>query len=94
MLLKLGRILTLGLILCVTAGNLQAQQDKTTTTRTGTNKYNDNVDDRMKGPNGEKIYIGERGGRYYIKDGKKVYVPYKGSKYKKNKEKKAESKKN
>ena len=43
------------------------------------NKYKDNVDDRMKGPKGEKIYIGEKGGRYYLKNGKKVYVPYKGS---------------
>lgn len=50
---------------------------------TSTNKYKDNVDDRMKGPNGEKIYIGPNGGRYYLKNGKKVYVPYKGTKKKK-----------
>lgn len=93
MLLKLGRILTLCLLLCGAATSLKAQQDKTATTNSGTNKYNDNVDDRMKGPNGEKIYIGEKGGRYYLKDGKKVYVPYKGSKYKKNKQKKEEAKK-
>jgi hypothetical protein len=30
----------------------------------------------MKGPNGEKIYIGPSGGRYYLKNGKKIYVPY------------------
>jgi hypothetical protein len=48
------------------------------------NKYNDNVDDRMKGPNGEKIYIGSNGGRYYLKNGRKVYVPYKGNKKKKS----------
>jgi hypothetical protein len=47
------------------------------------NKYNDNVDDRMKGPKGEKVYIGPNGGRYYLKDGKKVYVEYNGGKKKK-----------
>lgn len=46
-------------------------------------KYSDNVDDRMKGPHGEKIYIGEKGGRYYLTGGKKVYVEYKGNKKKK-----------
>jgi len=50
---------------------------------TTTDKSKDNVDDRMKGPNGEKIYIGEKGGRYYLKNGKKVYVEYKGNKKKK-----------
>ncbi|KYP16509.1 MAG: hypothetical protein A1D16_13625 [Flavihumibacter sp. CACIAM 22H1] len=53
------------------------------TSPTATSKYKDNVDDRMKGPNGEKIYIGEKGGRYYLKDGKKVYVAYKRTKKKK-----------
>jgi len=38
-------------------------------------KYKDNVDDRMKGPNGEKVYIGVNGGRYYMKGTQKVYVP-------------------
>ncbi len=47
-----------------------------------TTKYTDNVDDRMKGPSGEKIYIGQNGGRYYLKAGKKNYVPY-GNKIKK-----------
>ncbi len=42
-------------------------------------KYHDNIDNRMKGPNGEVIYIGTQGGRYYIKNGKKVYVEYKGN---------------
>ncbi len=41
-------------------------------------KYHDHIDDRMKGPNGEAIYIGPNGGRYYMKNGKKVYVEYKG----------------
>ena len=43
-------------------------------------KYHDNIDDRMKGPKGEAIYIGPNGGRYYMKNGKKVYVEYKGNK--------------
>ena len=51
-------------------------------TKTATNKYTDNVDDRMKGPNGEKIFIGPNGGRYYMKGTNKVYVPY-GNKNKK-----------
>ncbi len=50
---------------------------KVTTTR-----YNDNIDDRMKGPDGEVVYIGTQGGRYYMKNGKKVYVEYKGNKKK------------
>ncbi len=45
-------------------------------------KYHDNIDNRMKGPNGEVIYMGEKGGRYYMKGGKKVYVEYKGNKKK------------
>jgi hypothetical protein len=43
-------------------------------------KYHDNIDNRMKGPNGEAIYIGPNGGRYYMKNGKRVYVEYKGNK--------------
>ena len=43
-------------------------------------KYNDNIDNRMKGPKGEVIYIGPNGGRYYLKNGKKIYVEYKGNK--------------
>jgi hypothetical protein len=47
-------------------------------------KYSDNVDDRMKGPNGEKVYIGTQGGRYYLTpSGSKVYVKHKGTKNKK-----------
>lgn len=42
-------------------------------------KYHDNIDNRMKGPHGEVIYIGPNGGRYYIKNGKKIYVEYKGN---------------
>ncbi len=43
-------------------------------------KYNDNIDNRMKGPKGEVIYIGPNGGRYYLKNGKKIYVVYNGNK--------------
>lgn len=42
-------------------------------------KSHDNIDDRMKGPNGEAIYIGPNGGRYYLKSGKRIYVQYKGN---------------
>lgn len=48
--------------------------------KTAMDKYHDNIDDRMKGPHGEVIYIGPNGGRYYIKNGKKIYVEYKGNK--------------
>ena len=50
------------------------------TAKTKSAKYTDNIDDRMKGPNGEKVYIGPNGGRYYLKDDKKVYVPLKKKK--------------
>lgn len=43
----------------------------------------DTIDNRMKGPNDEPIIIGPSGGRYYWKNGKKVYVEYKGNKKKK-----------
>jgi hypothetical protein len=56
---------------------------KTTTAKNvKTTKYNDNIDDRMKGPNGEVVYIGTSGGRFYMKNNKKVYVEYKGNKKK------------
>lgn len=45
-------------------------------------KYHDNIDDRMKGPDNQVIYIGANGGRYYLKNGKKIYVEYKGNKKK------------
>jgi hypothetical protein len=41
-------------------------------------KAKDSIDNRMKGPKGEAIVIGPGGGRYYWKNGKKVYVAYKG----------------
>jgi maltose-binding protein MalE len=59
------------------------KKQATTTQKSSTNdKSKDNIDDRMKGPKGEKVYIGEKGGRYYLKNGKKIYVEYKGSKKK------------
>ncbi len=47
-------------------------------------KYNagiGNLDEEMVGPRGEEIFIGANGGRYFLKDGKKVYVGYKGKKH-------------
>jgi len=38
------------------------------------------VDEEMVGPKGEEIFIGVNGGRYFLKDGKKIYVGYKGKK--------------
>ncbi|MDB5223832.1 MAG: hypothetical protein JWN83_2499 [Chitinophagaceae bacterium] len=43
-------------------------------------RYHDNIDNRMKGPNGEMIYMSPNGGRYYIKNDKKIYIEYKGNK--------------
>lgn len=57
--------------------HLNRKQEKV---KVALNKYNDNIDNRMKGPNGEVIYIGPNGGRYYMKNGNKVYVEYKGNK--------------
>ena len=61
-----------------------AQKTKTTAAKTKhkMDKYHDNIDNRMKGPNGEVIYIGVNGGRYFMKSGKKIYVEYKGNKKK------------
>lgn len=39
-----------------------------------------NLDEHMVGPRGEEIFIGAGGGRYFIKNGKKIYVGYKGRK--------------
>jgi hypothetical protein len=36
----------------------------------------DGIDNRMKGPDGQAVYIGDKGGRYYFsKTGTKVYLP-------------------
>ncbi len=39
-----------------------------------------NLDEEMVGPRGEEIFIGSGGGRYYIKNDRKIYVGYKGKK--------------
>jgi hypothetical protein len=39
-----------------------------------------NIDEEMVGPKGEEIFVGANGGRYFLKDGKKIYVGYKGKK--------------
>ena len=38
------------------------------------------LDENMSGPKGEDIYIGAGGGRYFIKEDKKIYVGYKTKK--------------
>ncbi len=40
-----------------------------------------NLDEGMVGLRGEEIFIGANGGRYFLKDGKKIYVGYKGKKH-------------
>lgn len=62
-------------------------QKKSTKSSTAVKKKRDadGIDGRMKGPNGEVVYIGERGGRYYFNAGKKVYLPYNGNKNKSTK---------
>lgn len=41
----------------------------------GRTKTGDKIDHSMKGPNGETIYTGERGGKYYLdKSGNKKYI--------------------
>ena len=59
-------------------GNMQA--DKSMGTSMGAQKatpadYKAPVDKKQKGPNGEVVYTGERGGKYYInKNGNKTYL--------------------
>ena len=35
------------------------------------------IDEEMRGPRGEEMYIGSGGGRYFIRGNKKIYVGYK-----------------
>jgi len=81
------KILAIFLLLAIFQGSYAQTKKDTAASHSKTTappgKYNDNVDDRMKGPKGEKVYIGPNGGRYYLKDGKKVYVEYNGNKKKK-----------
>lgn len=35
------------------------------------------IDEEMRGPKGEEMYIGSGGGRYFIRNNKKIYVGYK-----------------
>jgi hypothetical protein len=47
----------------------------------------DGIDNRMKGPNGEPVIIGKKGGRYYMSPtGEKVYLQ-RGKGHKKGKKK-------
>jgi hypothetical protein len=46
-------------------------------------KDKDGIDGRMKGPEGQTVYIGQRGGRYYLNtNGEKVYIVKKAKKKK------------
>ena len=38
------------------------------------------LDENMTGPKGEDIFIGAGGGRYFMKDDRKIYVGYKTKK--------------
>ncbi|MEO6328628.1 MAG: hypothetical protein ABIO55_06840 [Ginsengibacter sp.] len=40
----------------------------------------ESLDEDMVGPRGEEIFIGSGGGRYYLKDDRRIYVGYKGKK--------------
>ncbi len=78
-------IIALAICLATTYNNAYAQQikkaTKKATTTASTSKDKDGVDGRMKGPNGEVVYIGEKGGRYYVNTaGNKVYVALKKKK--------------
>ncbi len=66
------------LLFTVTSFAQKAHPRKQVRLKTAMDKYHDNIDNRMKGPGGEAIYIGPNGGRYYMKKGKKIYVEYKG----------------
>ncbi len=77
--------LLIAFIFLVSSAVCFAQKTSTAATKTKivkNDKYHDNIDNRMKGPNGEVVYIGTSGGRYYMKNNKKVYVEYKGNKKK------------
>jgi hypothetical protein len=74
-------ITTIFLLTFFTTAFAQTKPKKSTVVR-------DSVDNRMKGPNNEPIIIGKSGGRYYWKNGNKVYVEYKGNKNKKSAAKK------
>ncbi len=41
------------------------------------NKHEGEIDEEMRGPRGEEMYIGSGGGRYFIRNNKKIYVGYK-----------------
>lgn len=77
---KIMTFLILVLIVSSSFAQRRHINKRETKIKTALNKYNDNIDNRMKGPKGEVIYIGPNGGRYYIKNGKKIYVEYKGNK--------------
>jgi hypothetical protein len=75
-------LLALSLV-CLFHADAAAQSKPKPKAISSASKDKDGIDGRMKGPNGEVVYIGEKGGRYYINgSGKKVYLPYEGNKNK------------
>ncbi len=40
-------------------------------------KHEGEIDEEMRGPRGEEMYIGSGGGRYFIRNNKKIFVGYK-----------------
>ena len=64
----------------VSAFSFAQAKSKPAKAKTNQDKYHDNIDDRMKGPKGEVIYIGANGGRYYLRNDKKIYLPAKKKK--------------
>lgn len=76
------RLLIISVILLIAVSSFSQRRHPTKRQqkiRSALAKYHDNIDNRMKGPHGEVIYIGPNGGRYYVKNGKRIYVPYKGN---------------
>ncbi len=72
--------IAVGLLMLTTFGFSQKMHPgKQAKLKSALEKYHDNIDNRMKGPHGEVIYIGPNGGRFFIKNRKKIYVEYKGN---------------
>ncbi len=40
-------------------------------------KHEGEVDEEIKGPGGEDVYVGSGGGRYFIRNNRKIFVAYK-----------------
>jgi hypothetical protein len=65
------------LLFLILIGFTKVGMTQTTKKPANTQRDADGIDGRMKGPNGQVVYIGEKGGRYYYANsGQKVYVPH------------------